>query len=263
MEGSAGGTPGVWGAAWILGAVFLAGLLRGYTGFGFAIAAVPMLSLVLPPTAAVPVVLALQAVAGLGDLADPAVRQACHWRSFTGLAVGAALATPLGAWLLGAASADTGRIGIAAIVVAAAGVLTLRRGALARMPGVVPTLTAGFVSGLSNGFAGMPGPPVIAYYLAVPLEAAAARASMMVFFCVTGLLGVAATGGALDVPGSLWLTALLSLPSLWLGSWLGARAFAVAPSARYRGIAVASFFMLALLVLARAVWASTPGPTSP
>ena len=34
--------------------VFAASLLRGFTGFGFGIAAVPLLSLALPPTKAVP-----------------------------------------------------------------------------------------------------------------------------------------------------------------------------------------------------------------
>ncbi len=68
MQGVVGATFGAWSLAWILGAVFLAGLLRGYTGFGFAIAAVP-------PAAAVPIVLALQAIAGFGDFA-----RALVWR---------------------------------------------------------------------------------------------------------------------------------------------------------------------------------------
>lgn len=48
--------------------VFLAGLLRGFTGFGFSIAAVPMLSLILAPVQVVPLVLLLQVAITLAGL---------------------------------------------------------------------------------------------------------------------------------------------------------------------------------------------------
>ncbi|HEY1410662.1 MAG TPA: hypothetical protein VGF36_00900, partial [Rhodopila sp.] len=41
--------------------VLLAAILRGFTGFGFGLAAVPLLSLALPPVEVVPLVVALQA----------------------------------------------------------------------------------------------------------------------------------------------------------------------------------------------------------
>ena len=50
--------------------VFLSGLLRGFTGFGFGLTAVPLLSLVMPPARAVPLVLMLQAMVSLAGLRD-------------------------------------------------------------------------------------------------------------------------------------------------------------------------------------------------
>ena len=44
--------------------VFVAAVLRGFTGFGFGLAAVPLLSLVLPPAEVVPLVITLQVVIG-------------------------------------------------------------------------------------------------------------------------------------------------------------------------------------------------------
>ena len=46
--------------------VFAAAVLRGFTGFGFGLAAVPLLSLALPPAKVVPFVVALQVVAAWG-----------------------------------------------------------------------------------------------------------------------------------------------------------------------------------------------------
>ena len=43
-------------AALIFGTVFLAGFLRGFTGFGFALAAVPVMSLFLDPAMIVPAI---------------------------------------------------------------------------------------------------------------------------------------------------------------------------------------------------------------
>ena len=59
--------------------VFAASLLRGFTGFGFGIAAVPLLSLALPPAKAVPFVVVLQVVVGVAGLRQ-AWRQ-CDWRA--------------------------------------------------------------------------------------------------------------------------------------------------------------------------------------
>ena len=68
------------------GGVFLASVLRGFTGFGFGLAAVPLLSLALPPAQVVPFVVVLQVVVGAGGLR--AAWHQCDWRAIRGLAPG-------------------------------------------------------------------------------------------------------------------------------------------------------------------------------
>ncbi|HTC08195.1 MAG TPA: hypothetical protein VK726_05405 [Acetobacteraceae bacterium] len=58
---------------------FCAALLRGFTEFGFAIAAVPLLSLGLPPAQVVPLSALLQILASLIDL------RTTDWRSLAWL----------------------------------------------------------------------------------------------------------------------------------------------------------------------------------
>jgi uncharacterized membrane protein YfcA len=48
--------------------VLLASVLRGFTGFGFGLAAVPVLALALPPSQVVPLVVTLQVIVGAGGL---------------------------------------------------------------------------------------------------------------------------------------------------------------------------------------------------
>ena len=73
--------------------VFLASVLRGFTGFGFGLAAVPLLSLALPPAQVVPFVVLLQVVVGAGGLRNAWYQ--CDWRAMRGLAPGLFVGIPL------------------------------------------------------------------------------------------------------------------------------------------------------------------------
>src|SRR5215469_10626612 len=77
----------------ILG-VFAAALLRGFTGFGFGLAAVPLLSLALPPAKVVPFVVVLQVIVGSAGLRS--AWRLCDWRAVGGLSPGLVIGIPLG-----------------------------------------------------------------------------------------------------------------------------------------------------------------------
>jgi uncharacterized membrane protein YfcA len=83
--------------AWLAlsaGVVCAAGIVRGYSGFGFSALCVAGLSLFLPPATAVPPVFVLEVLASSSLL-----RSACRhvdWRWLGWLAAGNALCIPLG-----------------------------------------------------------------------------------------------------------------------------------------------------------------------
>ena len=60
-------------------AVFVAGIIRGYSGFGFSMIATTSLTLVLPPVEVIPVVLALEILASASLL--PRVWKQIDWKS--------------------------------------------------------------------------------------------------------------------------------------------------------------------------------------
>ncbi len=234
-----------------LAMLFFAGLLRGFTGFGFAIAAMPLLSLLHPPAEVVPVVLLLQLLISLQGLS--AAWAVADRPSLARLALGAALATPLGLWALSVLPAAPVRLVIAGLVGLTVAVLgggfRLRR--TPRGPAV---LGFGLLAGLCNGLAAMPGPPVIAMYLASPLRAEAARGAMIVLFMLTALAGLLPLALLGRIDGQVLLLGLAGLPVVWAGSALGARLYAGSPEARYRRVALWMLAATGLATASRVFW---------
>ncbi|MDE8343484.1 MAG: sulfite exporter TauE/SafE family protein, partial [Acidocella sp.] len=167
--------------------LFVAGLARGFTGFGMGIVAIPLLSLMMPPTDAVVIVLLLQVFVSLLNFKTSVTL--CHWPLVNRLTVGSIVATPVGSWALLYFSANVLRLCIALIVLATA--VTLVAGyRLKVIPSGWRVLALGVASGILNGLAGMSGPPVVAFFLAAPVSVAVARASMIMFFLISSALAL-------------------------------------------------------------------------
>lgn len=225
------------------GAVLLAAVLRGFSGFGFALAAVPMVSMVVNPAKAVAIAVVVQAVVGIRDVVQ--MRAVLDGPGLKRLSLGALVGTPIGLYGLIYLDAATIRLLIAAIVVI--GVLFLLRKVHPETPVnlrlAVPT---GLLSGLFGGLAAMPGPPAVAYYLSGSTPATVSRASLMVFFFITSVMALPGLAlGNLLVPQVLWLS-LLAVPIMLCGTTLGGLIFARAPSTAYKPVALLSLIAMAL-----------------
>ena len=90
--------PGWVETAVALAAVLTAAVIRGYSGFGFAMVGVTGMSLVMPPSLVVPAVLLLEIAASVQLL--PQVWQDMSWVSLRCLFIGSVAAVPLGVYLL-------------------------------------------------------------------------------------------------------------------------------------------------------------------
>lgn len=232
------------------GVVFLAALLRGYTGFGFALAAVPMLALILKPVLVVPLVLCLEITASL--LILPGLWREVDLRSVIWLALGSLVGVPLGIYGLATQSEDVMRVIIAAIVLLSAGAIGggFR---LKRQPGPKATLAVGAASGLLGGATAMAGPPVILFYLGAGTAVHVGRASLMVFFALvdTAAVGVAASAGL--VGKTLLVLALVCLPALALGQGIGARLFRSPLQRHYRMVSLVVLVVISVAALAQSL----------
>lgn len=226
----------------------VAGLLRGFTGFGFALAAVPGLSLVFAPADVVPCVLLLQVVAGLQLV--PATWRQARWRAVLPILAAATVATPLGTAALARLPAATMRIAIGLVLLAAT--WSLRRQSRASGDaGLGVQVALGILSGLLNGSTAMSGPPVIAYFVGTS-AAEEARASLLAYFLLLSVAGSLSAATAGQVGARTVALAVLLLPALLAGNAIGHRAFGAADPATWRRLAIALLTLLGLVAMLRA-----------
>jgi uncharacterized protein len=236
--------------AYAVACIFFAGIVRGFSGFGFAMLAIISLSLLLPPVEIVPSVFLLEVAASLHLL--PHVWREIHWRALLWLFLGACVGTPFGVYVLAHAPAAPLTLAIAVFVFAAATLLS-KGYSMRRMPGPALTLATGTASGIFSGGFGMSGPPVVLFFFSSPTGAAVGRASMIAFFFLTDLVGLAwqASGGLIN-HATLWRAASF-LPALAAGVWLGNRSFKRADPAVVRRWVLRLLMLLALLAAVRAI----------
>ncbi len=187
-----------------------------------AILLVPVLALAIAPREAVVVANLLGLFIGLVGLR----RIVGHAeRSAVVIAGLATLATPLGVWVLAQTPPALARLMIALVALAAFLAVLLPKRPPEHRPAMLETALTGAASGMLTGFAGMPGPPVVPYYLRRALEPRVARASMMTIFLATSLAGcLSALALGVATPREPILAALL-FPPVLLGNWLGTLAF--------------------------------------
>ena len=166
-------------------AVCVAGLVRGFAGFGSAMIIMPVASSILTPIEAVIFLVAAELVGPLPNLRN--ALQTGRPREVGRLMLGAALALPLGLWCLSLIDPTAFGWIISGIVLTLLSLLLMGwryRGALTRRL-VVAT---GALGGFLTGFSGIPGPPVIMLYMASTLPAAVIRANFLLYLLAIDLL---------------------------------------------------------------------------
>lgn len=208
--------------AFLLAAALTAAFVRGLAGFGMAILLVPVIGLAIPPAEAVVVANWLVVLIGLFGLRR-VLRES--ERSAFVISACAVVATPLGVWLLAVAEPELARLLIALIALGAFLLVLLPKRPADHVPVLAETGATGIAAGILTGFAGMPGPPVVPYYLRRQIPAELARASMMTIFMATAIAGVTS---AMALQVATWREATLAVvlfPAVLVGNWLGTLAF--------------------------------------
>ncbi len=236
------------------GAILVAALLRGFTGFGFALASVPLATLMLPPRAVVPAILLIQAAIGLHDCVVEFRR--ADWRVVGGLVAGSLFGTPLGVLALAALPQPTVRL-VLGVVVMLAVIATWRprRATDAHLPRhrTRLSLLAGFASGVCNGVAAMAGPPAILYFMHFEPRHTVMRSSLMVFFPIASAIALPMVffSGLLGWPSVA--LAVGGLPLMMVGGWIGAIGFRRFGGSAYRPAAGAALLVTAAVAIAKGV----------
>lgn len=234
----------------IWAALMFASLIRAFTGFGFALAAMPVLSLFVAPTEAV--VLTASLTLGINLLTVPSFWPVAPKRQLIPILLASIVGTAIGAQLLERFSATQFQLWVGVGVIAACVLLTVYHPAPRPARGSVREIT-GFVSGLMNGAFAIPGPPIIIYAMATEPDPRKSRAMLMVYFMFGAAIALMVFGasGYLSLR-SLWLF-LLSLPAMIVGDRIGQQLFATFGTDMYRRIALAVLYAVGISITLKAM----------
>jgi len=231
------------GLAWLALAVLVAGIVRGFTGFGSALVYLPIAALFLPPTWVIATAVTFS-IFGPLPLLPPAWKQADK-PEVARLALAAALAIPLGVMLLTRLDPLMFRWMVSGVSVTT--LLLLASGW--RYTKAVPAplgVAAGFVSGIMGGFMGLPGPPVILLYLSGQKKVAEIRAAILLFLFATDVVVLLVLWlQGLVTAEAFWVGVLL-VPSYMAGGLIGKRLFDPQHERVFRGVAYAIILLAAV-----------------
>jgi len=228
---------------WLAAAAALAGLVRGFSGFGAAMIFLPLAGIVVRPEVAVPLLFVADNLATL-HITLPSFRRCC-WAEILPLAAGATLTIPLGVALLVSVDPEAMRWAISLLILLAVGLLASGWRLQRALP-LAGTAAVGGLTGLAGGAASLYGPPLILFWLGGRSGAGQVRDNI---YAVFGLLSVAA-GITQWLNGLLTLAilreALLLLPVYVVATVAGAHLFGRASDRQYRWVVLGLCALVAL-----------------
>ncbi len=200
-------------------AILASAVVQSTSGFGFALLAVPLLSIVVPTEQAVVVVAVLSLVASTGQ----AIGHRAHAdRPVIGrMLVGAVVGAPIGLAIFTVLTGRQLRFALAAIIFTFLA-LTIRGFSLRRAGGTVD-LGAGLVAGVLNTSLSTNGPPIVMALHARELDPEPFRGTVAAVFAGSNVIAVTlfAATGRYDRDALVLIVA--SLPALGIGYMIGVR----------------------------------------
>ena len=227
-------------------AVCVAGLIRGFSGFGAGMVLVPSLSVLYSPLIAVITVVLLEIIPIVQLL--PAAISKCEWRSVIPMAVASILMIPIGSVVLINTDPDIMRLAIAILLLLGVGVLLTGW----RYKGEFNVWTSsptGMVSGFISGATSLGGLPVVLYYLSGKQSQSVIRASIVVFLVIATLMSLISYSSLGVISKDIVLRTLLFIPFFIVSILIGGRLFGKVSDIIFRRITLliivsASFTML-------------------
>ena len=235
-----------------------AGIVRGFSGFGFSALTVAGVSLVMAPTEIIPAVLVLEVIASLSVW-----RAAVHdldmaW--LKALITGNLICIPMGAYLLAHLDPLHMRLLVGVALLVTAATLRWRSAQALKAPPALKNAT-GALSGFLNGLAASGGVAAALMMAATHVPAARLRGTIIVFLVFGSsytLLWAAlfsmqagASVAVFSMATLLWIPTLA--PGMLLGMTLGRRAFQIASPERFRLLVLDLLILISALGSARAI----------
>jgi uncharacterized membrane protein YfcA len=198
---------------------FAATMVQSVGGFGFALFAVPMMALAIDMPSAV----IAASIASLVNVVGLCVRsyRDIDWPTTKRLNIPAVFGMPIGVYVLVKLNEDVLKVALGGIIMVLIIVL-LRAKSQPRRSSAIDVV-AGFVSGVLSTSTSTNGPPLVFAAQLRGLSPAVFRATMSASFVIQGSLSLLLFIVAGEVTERAVLLALIGLPLVVVGQWLGVR----------------------------------------
>jgi uncharacterized protein len=224
----------------------LAGLVRGFSGFGSALIYIPLVAAVYAPRVAAVTLLLIDTFGAAPFTVRACAR--CTWREVLPIFIAAAIAVPFGTMALLIVDPTVLRWFMAILVLTLLGILVSGRRYHGR-PSLPVTIGVGLFSGFGGGAVQIAGPAVIIYWLGTTNKVITVRDNLLVYFLLLdATLCVDYFVQGVFTPELVALALLLGIP-FFVATGIGARFFHGASDLLYRRIAYAIIAIAALISL--------------
>jgi hypothetical protein len=236
----------IWAA---LGVTFLAGLMRGFAGFGSAMLMAPIFAMLFGSADMVVTVVAIELIVSFQLF--PQVRHQADWKLLTPMSIAACAAMPLGVWLL--ANVDKNAIITSVSAVIVFFVVIMWSGWRYKGRRSQPaTILVGAISGAMMATTSVGGPPVLLYLLSGNDPPQVNRANIVTYYFLTQFLLIAIVMASGVAGVTALIRAAILLPVMVLGAWVGGRAFqGIGNEQLYRQVALTILFATGVFGLVR------------
>ncbi len=221
----------------------LAGLSRGFSGFGAALIFVPLAGAFVGPKLAAPILAVIDGI--FASYLIPSALKLGHKTDVALMFAGAVFGVPAGAFVLTHFEPLTLRWLIAGM--AAAMLVLLASGwRYQGTPHKAATVIVGAISGVFSGIAQIGGPPVVSYWMGTNTGMDALRANIILFFAATTVITIVTyfSGGLLTL--EVLKFSLFAGPAYGIGTFAGSKMFRLASPPVFRNI---SLVLIAFAVL--------------
>jgi len=214
-----------------IGIAALAGIVRGFTGFGSALIYIPLMSAVYGPLIAAPTFVIADVVTGLSFLST--TWRKAHWDEVLPMAAAAIFAAQFGTLVLQWADPITLRWALSALVLSAVALLASGWRYHGK-PKLIVTISVGLLAGILGGAVQISGPPIIVYWFGSGHGADLLRANFFAYFSVFSL-GSVVTYALHGLMTTTVLALSLFITPVTLGAMaIGTKLFQFAKEGNYR-----------------------------
>ncbi len=229
-------------------ACLLGGMLRGFSGFGFFLIALPVFGLFYDPAILIPCVFAFGLVCSLQLL--PRIKSNIQWNQLKFIWIGYLIAFPIGLYLLKVIPVDILRLSIGVFILLS--LIAIVWGHLLSFTAKpLYSVLSGLISVLTGGSTGIDGPPIVLYLNASHKNHKDNRATLIACFIITTALACLLAFMAdlferqhVDILG-------VGLLAILIGNYIGAHGFSKATKEQYQFVVYGMILIMALLLIYR------------